>query len=393
MFFTSFFGTDDQHHGGKHGKSNACFMKGVCTACFVVEQHQRHLNDGESCVFRTYASARLTLHFFDSFQSSNFQAKKAGDKESPSSNMLLMCAPVSSGSIPPSMMKAEGKAPVRSLSPLSDSDVGEPIPIDVQSESTRKRSRILRFPCKARGVPDNHNANNAYIDVPSNASHGAVVLCSHPICAASGRKFRYCSVCMVPVAKRNFSKRHGHGLLLPPQLPYIELEGGGGVEEEDAGSARSKRQRRMNSFHTLPADFGEALADMEEDDKLVTKKEVPDTIVVKPATAESVEDASAASAAASSSIDTALSAQEHRWLALYRNRPTPNGANEASVRTWMAAILEAAEFTSSPTSAGENAESREDDQEVLENEEDIEDSALLHFLLDKDFLLADEDEE
>jgi hypothetical protein len=71
----------------------------------------------------------------------------------------------------------------------------------------------LRFPCKARGVPNEHNARNAYIDVPPNANHGDIVVCSHPFCVSSGRKFRFCTVCHIPVAKRNFSKRHDHGLL------------------------------------------------------------------------------------------------------------------------------------------------------------------------------------
>ena len=58
-----------------------------------------------------------------------------------------------------------------------------------------------RMPCKARGVPGEHVASNAYIDIPVDAKHGTLLSCSHPSCRHSGRLFRFCSVCQVPVAK------------------------------------------------------------------------------------------------------------------------------------------------------------------------------------------------
>lgn len=61
-----------------------------------------------------------------------------------------------------------------------------------------------RMPCKARGVPGEHVAKNAYVDIPLNAKHGTVLSCSHPACRLSGRLFRFCAVCQVPVAKVSF---------------------------------------------------------------------------------------------------------------------------------------------------------------------------------------------
>lgn len=58
-----------------------------------------------------------------------------------------------------------------------------------------------RMPCKARGVPGEHVAKNAFIDIPLNAKHGTILSCSHPACRSSGRLFRFCAVCQVPVAK------------------------------------------------------------------------------------------------------------------------------------------------------------------------------------------------
>ena len=41
--------------------------------------------------------------------------------------------------------------------------------------------------------------------------HGEELICSYCACRNAGIKFRYCSHCKVPVAKRNFRKRHKHG--------------------------------------------------------------------------------------------------------------------------------------------------------------------------------------
>jgi hypothetical protein len=43
-------------------------------------------------------------------------------------------------------------------------------------------------------------------------SHGEELFCSHQTCRNGGVKFRFCTVCQVPVAKRNFRKRHMHGM-------------------------------------------------------------------------------------------------------------------------------------------------------------------------------------
>ena len=40
--------------------------------------------------------------------------------------------------------------------------------------------KTLRFPCKARGMPDDHNFHNAYFIVPEDIQHGEELMCSHP---------------------------------------------------------------------------------------------------------------------------------------------------------------------------------------------------------------------
>lgn len=80
----------------------------------------------------------------------------------------------------------------------------------------RKRTSATpfhRIPCKARGMSNKHNSITAFMDIPVDAPHGLLLSCSSSECVQSGRKFRYCKVCAIPVAKRNFPKRHGHGLI------------------------------------------------------------------------------------------------------------------------------------------------------------------------------------
>jgi len=90
----------------------------------------------------------------------------------------------------------------------------EPVTSTTGNSSGR---RISRVPCKARGISENHTAWNSYIDIPISAQHGDELSCSNILCASSGRKFRYCAMCALPVASRNFSKRHSHGMVGPPR--------------------------------------------------------------------------------------------------------------------------------------------------------------------------------
>jgi hypothetical protein len=54
-------------------------------------------------------------------------------------------------------------------------------------------------------------SKTAYFVIPENVKHGEELICSYFACRNAGIKFRYCSHCKVPVAKRNFRKRHKHG--------------------------------------------------------------------------------------------------------------------------------------------------------------------------------------
>lgn len=78
-------------------------------------------------------------------------------------------------------------------------------------EEMEKTPGSVIVPCRARGMPMDHNFKTAYFVIPENVKHGEELICSYFACRNAGIKFRYCSHCKVPVAKRNFRKRHKHG--------------------------------------------------------------------------------------------------------------------------------------------------------------------------------------
>ena len=74
-----------------------------------------------------------------------------------------------------------------------------------------------RFPCSTKhpSLPRDHD--RAYVAIPPNAKHGALVKCSHPACRSLGKKKRflgekyaYCVVCDNICCREYFNKRHRH---------------------------------------------------------------------------------------------------------------------------------------------------------------------------------------
>jgi len=109
-------------------------------------------------------------------------------------------------------------------------------------------------PCRCRGMPDDHNPKTAYIVIPKDVMHGQALQCSHPICRHRGVRFRYCSACQRPVAKRNFSSRHNH--------PKEDFER---VEKEKAEQPKPQCEEVPDSSTAKPA--AEDTVDNEEGSK------------------------------------------------------------------------------------------------------------------------------
>mmetsp|Transcript_40742 Transcript_40742/g.117003 ORF Transcript_40742/g.117003 Transcript_40742/m.117003 type:complete len:513 (-) Transcript_40742:361-1899(-) len=75
---------------------------------------------------------------------------------------------------------------------------------------SKKPKHIVVVPCRARGMPMEHNFQTAYFEIPDDIQHGDGLICSFPECRNRGVKFLYCAYCKDPVAKRNFRNRHTH---------------------------------------------------------------------------------------------------------------------------------------------------------------------------------------
>lgn len=106
--------------------------------------------------------------------------------------------------------RSDPKAKAKSSAPPVPSS-SELAGLEDNKDELEKAPGSVIVPCRARGMPMDHNFKTAYFVIPENVKHGEELICSYFACRNAGIKFRYCSHCKVPVAKRNFRKRHKHG--------------------------------------------------------------------------------------------------------------------------------------------------------------------------------------
>jgi hypothetical protein len=130
--------------------------------------------------------------------------------------------------------------------------------VDLQQKLAGARGAVI-VPCRARGMPVDHNFKTAYFVIPDGIEHGDELVCSFPACRQAGVKFRYCVDCKVPVAKRNFRNRHRHG------VPGGDEEGVSEDEDGDSGDEEEvKEEDPAKGDMCMPAD-----ADMEREHLIV----------------------------------------------------------------------------------------------------------------------------
>src|SRR5210317_1495664 len=113
-------------------------------------------------------------------------------------------------------------------------------------------------PCRARGMPVDHNFKTAYFVIPDGIEHGDELMCSYPACRQAGVKFRYCLHCKVPVAKRNFRNRHRHGV--------PGGDGGSDSGEDDASITSEEEGTAEDNDSKLPAASKDATEASKDDD-------------------------------------------------------------------------------------------------------------------------------
>lgn len=204
---------------------------------------------------------------------------------------------------------------------MYDSADLEPLPLCVEIVKSEnavapnpKKSKVIRIPCRARGVCDTHTPSSAYFEISEDCPHGRILTCSHKLCRDSGRQFRYCRTCDQVTAKRNFSKRHAHGITKrsPKQ-----------IDDSTPGSKKRKVTLEDAEAESLASLLQGA---MQGDDASTS---VEDSTVDVPSTVYAPKDASG------STKLMMVTKQEANLLELVRSQPS----NENAVDHWINQIL------------------------------------------------------
>jgi hypothetical protein len=112
-------------------------------------------------------------------------------------------------------------------------------------------SKVTVLPCRARGMPMDHNAKTAYFVVPEDVKHGAELVCSYDHCRNAGIKFRYCVFCSLPVAKRNFFKKHKHEGKIPPERLGLGIPKEEEMAYEGARPEETPKKQVTRSWNTI----------------------------------------------------------------------------------------------------------------------------------------------
>ena len=247
------------------------------------------------------------------------------------------------------------------------------------NEDLEKTPGSVIVPCRARGMPMDHNfkviirfassfkfrrghgrhslyrslksAQTAYFVIPGNVKHGEELICSYFACRNAGIKFRYCSQCKVPVAKRNFRKRHKHG-----GDPIAGGKGDDSCGEEDNAAAKKGIPSQITASHEEAAEAdGISSQSADSTNNQLESKAKPVNVAGSTSgadvqqglvrnsmrTFESARSKTAAallgSAAAQSSPRTISGDRKARWVALLAKRPSTKDSDTMSA--WLMEVL------------------------------------------------------
>ncbi|GAX19978.1 hypothetical protein FisN_1Lh547 [Fistulifera solaris] len=241
---------------------------------------------------------------------------------------------------PESMLRAD--APASTALPGRKKEK-EPAAAEVRDTGTSATSKSevekspgsVIVPCRARGMPMDHNFKTAYFVIPENVKHGEELICSYFACRNAGIKFRFCSHCKVPVAKRNFRKRHKHG--------------GEIVAGEDSGDEDDPKEITKGIPEQITAnheEFGEGDAVSSQSADSDNAHDVPDV------GNKAIEDAKGLVRLSMRNFEESKNAQVHdlvkkdmhvsperkrRWLSLLTKRPFTKDGD--SMSNWLMEVL------------------------------------------------------
>jgi hypothetical protein len=184
------------------------------------------------------------------------------------------------------------------------------------------------------------SSQTAYFVIPENVKHGEELICSYFACRNAGIKFRYCSHCKVPVAKRNFRKRHKHG--------GEDIPKGTGDESGDEVELAVKKgipsQITANREASHDADgISSQSADSTKEEKNMTETDVQQGLVrssmrtfeIKQSKDTTLKDIPAA--AAPLGDDKISEKRQKRWTSLLARRPSTKDGD--SMSAWLMEVL------------------------------------------------------
>jgi hypothetical protein len=191
-----------------------------------------------------------------------------------------------------------------------------------------------------------HNFKTAYFVIPENVKHGEELICSYFACRNAGIKFRYCSHCKVPVAKRNFRKRHKHGGEDVGNLP-------GDDSDDDLADVAtmppSATAKKPSSSGGIPSQITAGRKEEADADGISSQSADSDQGKAKGAVAAAARKAAAAAAAARKPLITTSksvanktdgkieSDRRKRWMELLETRPSTKQGD--SMSTWLMEVL------------------------------------------------------
>jgi len=160
--------------------------------------------------------------------------------------------------------------------------------------------------------------------------HGEELICSYFACRNAGIKFRYCSHCKVPVAKRNFRKRHKHGGEEIARIPGEDSEG-----EDEPVAAKPKRgiPSQITANHK-DGGSSESMDSQGDAERGLVRSTVSDLSKKKAASASAA--ASRPAMAFKEGTNISFDRQK-RWMELLERRPSTKDGD--SMSTWLMEVL------------------------------------------------------
>lgn len=171
----------------------------------------------------------------------------------------------------------------------------------------------------------------AYFVIPENVRHGEELICSYFACRNAGIKFRYCSHCKVPVAKRNFRKRHKHGGEEIAKIPGEDSDG----EEEIAVKKGIPSQITANHKEAVEAD---GISSQSTDSNPREKADDMHKGLVRTVqTFESSKNHAVLPVAAALDEAKISGERQKRWMDLLSKRPSTKDGDAMS--TWLMEVL------------------------------------------------------